>query len=77
MGSYKCKLVPLERLLVGPVGVMQPLCNNCETRDCENPIQPTQVTVFGKNVTWRIYKKASNASIVVHCEGYSQSDAHI
>ena len=71
MGSYKCKLVPLDKLLVGPIGVMKPLCNNCETMDCENPIQPQIVTVLGKNTEWKIYKKHTAASAVVSCAGYS------
>jgi len=71
MSNYKCKLVPLTRLLVSPQGVMQPLCNTCSTRDCENPIQPQIVTVLGKNTEWKIYKKHTAASAVVSCAGYS------
>jgi hypothetical protein len=65
----------MERLLVGPTGAMQPLCNNCQTRDCDNPIRPMQVTVFGQKTSWKIYAKANKASMVVQCEGYSQENA--
>lgn len=77
MSAYKCKLVPMERLLVGPLGTMQPLCNNCQTRDCDNPIKPMQVTVFGRNVQWKVHVKGSKASMVIQCEGYSQENASL
>lgn len=76
MSQYKCKLVPVERLPVGPVGVVEPLCNNCETKDCSNPILPVQINVFGRQVQWKVYKKNYGASIVVQCAGYSK-DANI
>jgi hypothetical protein len=75
MSIYKCKLVPLDRLPVGPVGVVCPLCNDCETRDCTNPIEPVKITVFGRQVNWKIYKKSHIASIVVQCAGYSKDNA--
>lgn len=77
MGQYKAKTVSLDKLIVGPLGVVEPLCNSCSTRDCDNPIQPMSVTVFGKKVNWKIYKKAANAAVVVACTGYSQNDAVI
>ena len=77
MSAYKCKLVPLERLVVGPKGVIESLCNSCETRDCDNPIQPTKMTIFGKPVNWRVFKKSHTLSMVIQCEGYSQSNANI
>jgi hypothetical protein len=77
MSIYKCKLMPMEKLLVGPIGVMEPLCNNCQNRDCENPIQPMQVTVFGRMTTWKVYAKGSKTSMVLQCEGYSPDHASI
>jgi len=72
MSLYKCKLIPIDRLLVGPTGVITPLCNDCQTKDCSNPIEPVSFTVFGKKVSWRIYKKYASASIVVQCAGHSR-----
>lgn len=72
MSQYKCKLVPLNSLPVGPTGVFQPLCNTCETKDCLNPIEPVMITLFGKQVQWKIYKKSVNSSIVISCTGYSK-----
>lgn len=71
MSQYKCKLVSIDRLPVGPIGVFEPLCNKCETKDCSNPIEPVKISVFGKQVNWRVYKKGALASIVVQCAGYS------
>lgn len=75
MSQYKCKLVPLDRLPVGPVGVVKPLCNNCETKDCTNPIEPVNISVFGSQYNWRIYKKHTVASVVVQCVGYSRDNS--
>lgn len=76
MSNYKCKLIPIERLPVGPIGVFSPLCNDCETRDCSNPIEPVKIMIFGKQVEWKVYKRHTNTSIVVNCAGYSK-DANI
>lgn len=72
MNNYKCKLIPLDRLPIGPMGPIVPLCNNCETKDCSNPIEPVSVTVFGSKVNWKVYKKKGGTSIVAQCEGYSR-----
>jgi hypothetical protein len=72
MSIYKCKLIPIDRLPVGPMGPISPLCNSCETRDCSNPIEPVAITVFGSKTTWKVYKKKNAASIVAQCEGYSK-----
>jgi hypothetical protein len=77
MSLYKCKLVPLDKLPVGPIGVVSPLCNDCETRDCTNPIEPVKVTVFGRQLDWRIYKKSHISSVVVQCAGYSKDNANV
>ncbi len=72
MSNYKCKLIPIDRLPVGPVGVFSPLCNTCETKDCSNPIEPAKISIFGVQVDWRIYKKHNVSSIVVQCAGHSK-----
>jgi hypothetical protein len=77
MGQYKVKTISLEKLLVGPMGVIEPLCNTCVTRDCDNPIQPMPVTVFGKTVNWKIFRKSNLASTVVSCTGYSRDYANL
>lgn len=72
MNQYKCKLFSLDKLPVGPMGVVEPLCNSCNTKDCSNPIEPTKITVFGRVVEWRIYKRQSNTpASVIQCDGYS------
>ena len=73
MSQYKCKLFPIDRLPVGPMGVVPPLCNSCETKDCSNPIEPVKISVFGKQADWRVYKKGVLSSIVVQCAGYSNN----
>jgi len=73
MSQYKVKLISLDKLPVGPMGVAQPLCNTCVTKDCSNPIEPMQVSIFGVMRDWKVYKKsASNTSMVVHCVGYNR-----
>lgn len=74
MSQYKCKLIPIDRLPVGPTGVFEPLCNTCETKDCSNPIEPLKISVFGKQVIWRVHKKGVLSSIVVQCAGYSKDN---
>jgi hypothetical protein len=73
MSLYKCRLVRVDHTPVGPGGLVSPLCNECETKDCSNPIELVKISIFGKTLDWKVYKK-NNISIVVQCEGYSKSD---
>lgn len=73
MSTYKVKLFPLDKLPVGPMGVVEPLCNSCQTKDCSNPIEPTTLTIFGKQQQWKVYRKnINNPSIVLQCVGYTK-----
>jgi hypothetical protein len=38
--------------------------------DCTNPIAKTQVSLFGKEETYRLYKYGSSYKMVVDCDGY-------
>jgi hypothetical protein len=69
--EYKCRTIPLARLIIGSKGIMKPLCNECKSKDCENPIETISVSILGKEEKMRVWNSRSTTSMVVQCEGYN------
>jgi hypothetical protein len=70
--EYPCKTIPLTQLTLNRVGVAEPLCNTCKTRDCTNPIQTKKVSIFGVNKEMRLLTRGSEPTVVIDCpEGYT------
>lgn len=70
--KYKCQLVSMAQMLIGPDGLVMPLCNSCGTCDCSNPIENRQVSIMGLPKKCKIYSKGSSEYMVVSCVGYSK-----
>ena len=73
--NYDCKVIPIEKLLVDPIGVSEPLCNSCSTPDCTNPIREKTISVLGKNKTMRLWVVNNQCRQVVACTGYIGPDS--
>ena len=71
MAFYQYKTASLSRLIITAKGVLEPLCNNCKSRDCENPIEKQKVSIFGENKEMKIINNRGNISIVIQCDGYN------
>ena len=56
-------------------GFLEPLCNNCQTLDCENDIEIKKVSILGITVEAKLLAKKDDSHIVVACEGYISDDA--
>ena len=70
--KYKCKTIPIYKLITSYKGFTKSLCNSCKTEDCDNPIENRKVSVLGVNKDMRAYVKGNEISFVMFCEGYSQ-----
>ena len=57
-------------MIVSAKGFVPPLCENCTTQDCSNPIEKIKVSVLGVIKELKIYNRGSDPKIVVQCEGY-------
>lgn len=68
--NYNCQKLPIDRLPVLAIGLPEPLCNSCITKDCDNPIEPIQVSVFGIIKVQRVYNVNGKPSYVLECDGY-------
>lgn len=75
MASFDCKVVPIDKLVVEPRGVKEPLCNNCVQTDCDNPIRNQTISVLGRPVNWRLWVVNKSARQVIQCLGYMSGDA--
>jgi hypothetical protein len=69
--QYKCKTIPLAKLIVTAGGIVSPLCNDCKSKDCDNPIEKISVSVLGIEQKLRVWNSRSSTSMVVQCEGYN------
>lgn len=73
--KYKCKSVPMTQMIATPKGFLEPLCNDCETLDCENDIEIKKTSVLGITVESRLLAKRDESHMVIACEGYINNDA--
>jgi len=73
--DYECKLMPINKLLVSPMGIVEPLCTSCDCVDCTNPIRRIVVSQLGINKKHRLYATAYNEfMVVIDCPGYIKID---
>ena len=70
--EYRCKLVGISQLNVGPKGFIMPLCETCRSQDCTNPIEKIKLSIVGITKEIKVYNKGINPKFVVECEGYIQ-----
>ena len=49
-----------------------PMCQECETADCENPIETRQVSIVGVKKDIRVFVRGHQISFVVQCNGYTK-----
>lgn len=69
--DYDCLTVPIDRLLLSPKGVVEPMCNSCGCYDCTNPIMKVKVSIKGINKVFRLYHHGTEYRAVVQCDkGY-------
>ncbi len=68
--EYECELLPVDRAVVTPGGFLEPLCNNCLSPDCSNPIEEISVSIAGQVKKHRLYVVQSIVRQVVGCKGY-------
>ena len=63
--EYKCQTISMYRMLIGPKGFVIPLCETCVTKDCDNPIEKTKVSILGVTKEIKVYNRGSDPKIVV------------
>lgn len=68
--QYKVKTIPLHKEIISYNKVVEPLCNKCKSRDCDNPIEPTVFSIRGVQSIWKVYVVGQRKSMVVDCTGF-------
>lgn len=72
--EYECQISPFCQMNRGPLGVQEPLCNDCQTPDCSNPIEDKSVSVLGVPTIMRLWVVNNVVRQVVACKGYIGDD---
>jgi len=68
--EYKCETISLQKTFVGPKGIVEPLCNHCEAKDCTNPVQWQSISIMGITKKYKVLTMNENYHAVVKCEGF-------
>jgi len=68
--KYKCKSVPMTKMVPTNKGFLEPLCNSCGTLDCENDIEIQSISVLGISTDVKLLAKRDEPCMVISCEGY-------
>ena len=68
--QYKCKTIPLNKLIIGSKGVMKPLCDVCKCQDCTNPIEKKTISIMGISNKGKVHMGGAMPGIVILCEGF-------
>jgi len=71
--EYSVRLIPFNSVPVSVDGGVNPLCNECMSIDCTNPIAKTKVSIFGKEETYRMYRQGGSYKMVIDCDGFMKS----
>ena len=68
--KYKCKTVSMTKMIATPKGFLSPLCNDCQTLDCENDVEIESVSILGIVTEMKLLVKRDEPHMVISCEGY-------
>ena len=71
--EYRCRMIPMSSLIISGGGIAMPLCMNCGTKDCSNPIEKMKMSIFGVTKEVRMYNRGSDPKMVIECEGYTNT----
>ena len=72
--EYETALAPIVKINLSPKGLVKPLCDSCCTKDCTNPIQKTNISIFGVTREYKMYISGSGAMAVIGCRGYMNQE---
>jgi hypothetical protein len=67
----RCKKISLDKLVITPLGMAVPQCQNCIHTNCGNPIEKFKVSVMGVTKEWRLYNNHGVPLAVFECEHYA------
>lgn len=68
--QYRCSLKSLHTFQGDP-NKFQTLCDQCNTADCDNPIEFVSISIMGINSNHRVYKTSTGGHQVMQCDGFS------
>lgn len=73
MAVYAARTISISTLIIqGNHGFAKPLCNQCQARDCENPIESREVIVAGVPQKMRVWVTGIRYAYVMQCEGFCE-----
>lgn len=70
--EYTCTTVSADKLIPTPMGFVMPMCQDCETADCDNPVETRKVSIVGVKKDIKVFVRGNQVSFVVKCNGYTR-----
>jgi len=68
--DYVCELADVNKYIYTKDGISLSLCNTCQSRDCTNPIEFIEYSIYGVVVKCKIFKRGNTPYFVTACAGY-------
>jgi hypothetical protein len=68
--EYQCRSVSINKLPVGTDGIIESLCESCQSTDCSNDIEIRTISILGISKKRKALIRGTEASLVVECKGY-------
>jgi hypothetical protein len=68
--EYQCRSIPINKLPITVKGIVNPLCETCQAKDCSNNLEMRKISIFGVPKKHKVLVRGSEVSIVISCQGY-------
>lgn len=68
--EYRCQTVNMSRMIVSSKGFFTSICEECNSQDCSNPIEKTEVSILGVTKKVKVYNRGTSPRLVIQCEGF-------
>jgi hypothetical protein len=68
--EYRCQTINMSRMIVSSKGFLSPICERCNSQDCSNPIEKTEISILGVTKKVKVYSRGTSPRLVVQCEGF-------
>jgi len=74
--EYICDLVNVNKYIHTKNGITLSICNACQCRDCTNPIEYIDYSIYGITVKCKIFKRGNTPYFVAACNGFLSEDEY-
>jgi len=68
--DYLCELINVNKYIHTKKGIALSICDVCQSKDCTNPIEYIDYSIYGVNTRCRVFNRGSTPYFVTSCAGF-------